>query len=194
MFRVPARPTISEAAAPPRLAYGSRRRLVGVMHGRNGWLPNGSSPSSSDAPSSLDQSSFRAPWGELEGGIPYVTITTQPFPLEWWTVPGLRSTAAAHAIADPIDLLFRPSNVLVEPAPEPDLAVELEQIAVIVEPEEPAVERSTPELPTAEARRTRRTTRRSARERRGLVTRMVLVAVGLVISLIAVETATRRRT
>ena len=192
MFRVPARPTISGATAPPRLAYGSRRRLVGVMHGRNGWLPNGSSPSGTG--SNPGQSAFRAPWGELEVGIPYVTITTQPFPLEWWTAPGLRTTAAAHATADPIDLLYRPSGILVEPALEPALPVELEQVLVIAEPEEPAVDGFTTDWPTAEARRARRTARRSARQRRGLATRMFLVAVGLVISLIAVETATRRRT
>lgn len=203
MFRVPSRPTFSGAAAPPRLAYGSRRRLVGVMHGRNGWLPNGRALSASEAAWTLDEPAFGAPWGELEHEIPYVTITTQLFPLAWWTAPGLRATAVAPAIADPIDLLYRPTSIPFEPSPVPARTTEPELRHVIPEPadpvpvapdaDEPAIHPAPTDLAAPEPQRTRRATRRSAHERRGLVARAVLVAVGLIISLIAVETATRRR-
>lgn len=191
MFRVPARPTYSGATAPPRLAYGSRRRLVGVMYGRNGWQPNGQA--TSNTASNDDGTPFPAPWGELEHPIPSVTVTTQLFPLEWWTAPGLRRTAVARATADPIELLARRSSIPILPEPRPLVAEATEPdvgAPLAIEPTDRPAPR---EWPEHGARRTRSTTRRSAHQRRGLVTRMALVAIGLILSLIAVETATRRR-
>jgi len=202
VFRVPSRPTISGAVAPPRLAYGSRRRLVGVMHGRNGWLPNGRAFPTSETSYAVDGPAFRAPWGELEHEIPYVTITTQLFPLAWWTAPSLRATATAWATADPIDILYRPVKPVFDPAPAsvetPDPGqrqdvMAAEPVTVAPVAAELAIGVAPPPRPAADRRRARRATHRTAQARRGLVARLVVVAVGLIISLIAVESATRRR-
>ena len=201
MFRVPSRPTCSGAAAPPRLAYGSRRRLVGVMYGRNGWQPNGRPTSGTLAVA--DGPAVRAPWGELEHQIPSVTISTQLFPFEWWTAPGLRSTVGARATAAPTELVTRPTIIPILPEPLEEVPAASEPVGAALTAAEPAerqAERDAPErdapegdAPEREARRARSAARRSARQRRGLATRVALVAIGLILSLIAVESATRRR-
>jgi hypothetical protein len=174
------------ASAVPRPAYDTRRRLVGVMHGNNGWsINNPTRPPSSNgrAAARAQEPAFRAPWGELERQIPYVTITTQPFPLEWWTPPAMRAAAVTRATELPASP---------DPAPRPFAIIKIE-VADDAEVAEPARLEPRPRpLPASAAQPGPRSVGRQ-RQRRGFLTRLALVAVGLVISLIAVETASRRR-
>src|SRR5204862_1792457 len=47
----------------------------------------------------ISEPSFRAPWGELERQLPYVTITTQPWPEEWWRASHRPVAQAAAPVA-----------------------------------------------------------------------------------------------
>lgn len=214
MFRVPLRSSSMGASALPRPSYDTRRRLVGVMHGSNTWSvnsparPSGGTahvPSAPTAPLQAEPA-FRAPWGELERQIPYVTITTQPFPLEWWTPPGMRAAAVTRATALPVDLVSRPTPTFQElpEAPNAWLATEpgaspVPTVSKPIAAEPMAAEAKTadpmPAMTDVVATRRPRTApaSREQRQRRGFVTRLAVLAIGLVISLIAVETATRRR-
>jgi hypothetical protein len=195
VFRVPSRPTYAGATAPPRLAYGSRRRLVGVMDGRNGWQTNGRGPAAFPPASSVYGPAFRAPWGEPEHADPSVTITTQLFPLAWWTAPGLRARPITRATSAPVDLVDRLVRIPIEPEYAPtDVPASEQELAAIsrLDVLEVAAEART-EPRAHEPRRSGRAARRSAQHRRGFAARLALVAVGLILSLIAVETATRRR-
>jgi hypothetical protein len=136
--------------------------------------------------------SFRAPWGEIERELPYVTITTQPWPEEWWRPAAPRQTiatveATADAIARATDT---PSERLTRSAVavpvEAARSIAIKPIAKL----EPLHETQAPETP--QAKRTLASARKQP-PRRGILGRLVLVAAGLVLSLIAVESASRRR-
>jgi len=111
----------------------------------------------------------RAPWTESKVRIPYVVITTQPWPTEWWRPPSER-VATNGAVARPIEIVALPR----EEAPPAEAPRAPERIA---EPVVRLPERARP----------------SRQRRRGMLTRLAIVAIGVVISLIAVETASRRR-
>ena len=97
--------------------------------------------------------SVPAPWDEAENPVPYVVITTQPWPEEWWRA-GPRDTPSNGSKPHPLTVRQVPSGINVIPVRA---------------------------RPRARARR------------RGLFTRLAIFAVALLISLIAVETASRRR-
>jgi hypothetical protein len=194
------------------MPYRVRRGLIPVMD------PVSDSPSeapSHDArpagtlESTASQAVFRAPWGELERQLPYVVITTQAWPEEWWRPPGSRaprriddadrsSTLVAAAVAEatpPIGHRMQDPIARATDAPSERLAASV--IAVPVDPIRrigitAIPKRSTTVGTPAPARGRRRAPRREP-ARRGSLARLVLVAVGLVLSLIAVESASRRR-
>jgi hypothetical protein len=147
-------------------------------------------PSTSALPAA--EPSFRAPWGEIERELPYVTITTQPWPEEWWR-PAARRTAVGTVDAA-ADAIARATDTPTERMTRSAVAVPVEaahSIAIkpIAKPE-PAHETPAPETP--KAKRTPASARKQA-PRRGGRGRLVVVAGGLVLSLIAVESASRRR-
>jgi hypothetical protein len=139
--------------------------------------------------------SFKAPWGELERELPYVTITTQPWPEEWWR-PAARQVArvSTAAVATAATAIARATDTPSERLSASAVAVPIDsapQIAISPTPTPPAVgQTSTTE--TSTNRETRRATRAEA-PKRGILARLALVAAGLVLSLIAVESASRRR-
>jgi hypothetical protein len=179
------------------IPYRVRRGLVPVMAPLTGTLAQSSGPGSvatAHAVLPAAQPSFRAPWGELERELPYVTITTQPWPEEWWRpaarhIGSATATTAANAIAratDPPSERLSASAVAVPVEAAPAIA-----IAPLVKPEsQPPADRPSP---GAAPRRAARRPNRNEAPRRGFLGRVALVAVGLVLSLIAVESASRRR-
>jgi hypothetical protein len=224
VFRATLRTALLSQLAPARPFAETRRRLVGVMQSRIApAVPIAARPSAPAA-----EPGFRAPWGELERQIPYVVITTQPWPTEWWRAPMHRAAAAQRATAQPADLLTRSGSwdglaaLATAAAAAPGRAI---GVKVWDTPEHttahdrsfapemmPAPEMTAPEMmpapdhaPTpepvetpvaaprivSESRAVRRA--RAKENRRGLFTRLAIVAFGLIVSLIAVETATRRR-
>jgi hypothetical protein len=177
--------------------------------------------------------SLTAPWGEPEHPIPYVVITTQPWPEEWW-----RPNPAHDANGSPIKAA-RPASQLASavdrvapvhangagsngtglngtaplPVARQKVPFDVEVIPVIraeatsqptlpttpiIRRDERAAARPEARVPAASAAPPRREVGRerlaTARaRRRGMLTRLAIFAAGLVISLIAVETASRRR-
>lgn len=197
VFRVPSRSASQGVAAIPRPPYDARRRMVGVMHGRNGWSLNGPARTSIGTPKATAEPAFRAPWGELEQQIPYVTITTRPFPLEWWHPRPAFDSAIARASAMPMDSVtpaapvvqrdLMPLFEIRQPAPAaaPGVRRAIDQEASFGQPSAyRADDRQARPATQAKGRR---------RRRRGLAARLAVVALGLLISLLAVESATRRR-
>ena len=197
MIRVPLASASAGVIGLVGVPYQVRRGLVPVMAPFAAALaPTSASQSVSTARAALPaaEPSFRAPWGELERALPYVTITTQPWPEEWWR-PAARglgaatSALAANAIARATD---RPSELLSASAVAvPIEAAQAIAIAPLGEPE--SRPNAAPPSPDAGPGRTARRANRNEAPRRGFLGRVALVAVGLVLSLIAVESATRRR-
>jgi hypothetical protein len=171
--------------APTRPFSDTRRRLAAVAQGRNGTHTgsNGTAPA---------EPGFRAPWGEVERQIPYVVITTQPWPMEWWRPPQSREAAARRASDQPADLLARPAAQAAPPLlPEATVGIRVWDTPAHTSAHEPVGMRVAPRKNTEPRSTVRRA--RAQQKRRGLFTRLAVVAVGLIVSLIAVETATRRR-
>jgi hypothetical protein len=168
---------------------------------RRGLTPDGTSLIDELAPTSAPalatpahvalpaaEPSFRAPWGELERELPYVTITTQPWPEEWWRPSARAGTRASAAVA---------ATAIARATDRPSERVAASTVAIPVDSTPhiaiAPLAQTTPDgdIPAPDTR-SRRATRTEV-PRRGFLARMALVAAGLVLSLIAVESASRRR-
>jgi hypothetical protein len=195
VIRVPLASASAGVIGLAGVPYRVRRGLVPIMAPMTGVLaPSSVSATISTSHPALPaaEPSFRAPWGELERELPYVTITTQPWPEEWWRPAARRMTAAAATLA---------SNAIARATDRPSERIGTSAVAVPVDTT-PAIaiaplaaseairESATPDrIRNRDARRTDR----GEAPRRGFLGRLALVAAGLVLSLIAVESATRRR-
>jgi hypothetical protein len=191
---VPLRTAPLSQLAPARPFSDTRRRLVAVLQGRH----------ASSNGHVATEPGFRSPWGELERQIPYVVITTQPWPAEWWRPRPQREAAAMRATAQPMDLLARPAaqapaQAAIQ-APEAPVGIKVWDTPAhttahdLGDAAEPLVTPA-PSRPSSVSHN-RAAVRRRARpqqDRRGLFARLAVLAVGLIVSLIAVETASRRR-
>ena len=236
VFRVPQRGTAQPVVAPP-----DRPTWHGTLVGQNRATSRRGPRQTRTAPASdrlrvAPWESIPAPWGEPENPIPYVVITTQPWPEEWW-----RPNAVHDANGSPIKAA-RPASQLASavdrvapvhangagsngtglngsaPLPVARQKVPFDVEVIPVDRGEPmpptttlpTTLRSTPRRgcrrpsgsshavdcrrsrhPSVEVERERLATART--RRRGMLTRLAIFAAGLVISLIAVETASRRR-
>ncbi len=151
---------------------------------------------------------YLAPWGELDP-IPRVVIRTYPFPTRWWRAIGPQ-TAAARATAP-----VAPAVIRIDPVPDEPARVTIpietstaaRTPATVATASAPGITGMTfaatsgaapplREMPAARAidrGADEVDPRRSPQRRRSLIGRLALLAVGLVISLIAVESASRRR-
>src|SRR3954454_10546071 len=108
VIRVPLASASAGMIGVAGMPYRVRRGLVPVMPAPPGVRAPASvattrvtdiaPPSHAELPAA--EPLFRAPWGELERELPYVTITTQPWPEEWWRPAGRRMAAAAVGMAD----------------------------------------------------------------------------------------------
>jgi uncharacterized membrane protein len=170
------------------------------MQGRNATSPLAAARVTATNGHSPAEPGFRAPWGELERKIPYVVITTQPWPHEWWRPATEQTSAAERATAHPVDILARPRAQAAAPFPDflPEHRSIIAASAGATASAAPSPARTTAQ--TAQTARPPKARQRGgaprrdpAQRRRGLFARLAIVAVGLVISLIAVETASRRR-
>jgi hypothetical protein len=199
VFRVPLASASAGALGVPGVPYQMRRGLVPVMSlgggSRTDRAGESSAPQAGAATPASDlaaeeasrseasvpwahagptpiaetrriDASFRAPWGESESKNPFVVITTEPWPVEWWRVPRTAPLSAA-ATSNPM--------------------------AVAASPFPAARSRIVPLEVPQHADRPRARTRRRETPRRGLLARIALVAFGLVVSLLAVESASKRR-
>ncbi len=193
MIRVPLASASAGVFGLAGVPYRVRRGLVPVSTPFTGVLAPTTAPAvRSTAHTALPaaEPSFRAPWGELERELPYVTITTQPWPEEWWrpsaasartatrTSTAIAATAIARATDTPSERIAASAVAIPVDSARPIAIVPL------VRPE-PSIDMPAPETP--------RTTARTEAPRRGFLGRLALVAAGLVLSLIAVESASRRR-
>jgi hypothetical protein len=171
--------------------------------------------------------SIPAPWGEPQIQVPYVVITTQPWPEEWWrpnarrlprdgdpadlpesrlvaTHPngtGSDGTARDGGSADGLPIDHQgPSRIGVIPVVRGGVAPAghddgLHDATLLRE--DRARRREVRMKSVARAQAQRRLEGEQLAEararRRGTLTRLAIFVVGLVISVIAVETASRRR-
>jgi hypothetical protein len=195
VIRVPLASASAGVIGLAGLPYRVRRGLVPVLAPFAGVLVPTTGPGPianlhTTMPSA--EPAFRAPWGELERELPYVTITTQPWPEEWWTPAARRRTAATPALAG--NAIARATELPSERVAASVVAVPIDagpriSVAPNAEPE-PHIDAP---APSAHRRRDGRRAVRNEAPRRGFLGRVALVAVGLVLSLIAVESASRRR-
>ena len=205
MFRVPRRTSAAPVVAPPDRTtwHGPPTAKPETPLGRAA-TPISAPQSAFDRIRIAPWESFQAPWGELEP-IPYVVVTTQPWPEEWWRPNGSGPhtvAAGPHAGTAGPDTRSDGRNIAsTRPVPRQIAVIPIERGAAVPRAAPPVGERRAPDHPArrtaaattnAAARRRRDAEARAAR-RRGTLTRLAIFAVGLVISLIAVETAARRR-
>src|SRR4051794_40500515 len=102
VIRVPLASASAGVIGLAGVPYRVRRGLVPVMAPFAGVLAPSSDKetiSASRAALPAAEPSFRAPWGELERELPYVTITTQPWPEEGWPPAARRVATAATSLA-----------------------------------------------------------------------------------------------
>ena len=164
MFRVLERATGLLAIAPLEQTTRARRSAP-AANGRVAILID-----------PLPAAPMPAPWGEPAEPFPWVVVSTR-----LWTdvYPGMdrRGVIAAdiprvRPAGRPIDIVRRPATPLT-PASEPTYT-------------RPTLVGAHDPTPTPAERK-----RRAARPRRGFVARLVLLAIGLLVSLVAVEAAAR---
>ncbi len=256
MFRVPRRTTAPSVVAPP-----DRPTWHGTLTARP-------EPGSSHAPQAAigvaasdrlrvaPWESIPAPWGEPDNPVPYVVITTHPWPEEWWrpnvvpvrreAEPGADLSESRLAAAGRVTAIRAVGRVTATGALERITAARLNGagpsgagsngaetggsrprtasaqngpsrigfVPVVRGGATPPAHDDS--LPVATPLRDDRASRREGRiesvaevrarrelererlaearaRRRGMLTRLAIFAAGLVISLIAVETAARRR-
>jgi len=235
VFRVPQRGTTLPVVAPP-----DRPTWHGTLTARPepgpARIPQAATNgAASDRLHVAPWESFPAPWGEPENPIPYVLITTQAWPEEWWRPSTMRArtdirsatdlpesrldaavnrVAAGHeydagpdgaglngSTARPTNGQHGPSRIGVIPVVRGGAmptARDVPATASTLLQDDRAKRRESHVQAAAEVRAQRADLERErlalARSRRkGTLARLAIFAVGLVISLIAVETASRRR-
>lgn len=227
MFRVPRRTN-----APPVVAPPDRPTWHGTLTARLESEPSHAAPASSVAVSDrlrvAPWESIPAPWGEPEQRVPYVVITTQPWPEEWWRPNARRLPPEGDTVAELPELRPAPGHSngnsngagraqrdvggMQEAASAPEIRSRTGAIPVHGDAGSTSHDDSSEAALLHEDRARRReihleavgdvrTQRRLERERkaeararrRGMLTRVAIFVAGLVISLIAVETASRRR-
>ena len=185
MFRLPLRAVAPGVVPPPR----RRTRFGGARYAHRAAPPpatiedtgrvSGAAALSVERVVALLD---RAPWEEPARKIPYVIITTQPWPEEWWRRTDRPGASTTRATERPLEIVALPRM--------PELA-----------PPEEAPPLVAPSRSAQQARRGSGALRADRREdrdragsrRRGSLGRLALFVLGLVISLVAVETATRWR-
>jgi len=239
VFRVPRR-----SSAPPVVAPPDRPTWHGALTARPGSPPPRASHAAgaeSDRLRVAPWESIPAPWGEPENAVPYVVITTQAWPEEWWRPNAKRVPRDGDGAAEFLE--SRQSRLAAagrlpesrfasgprlngtgpdgigeeRTAPQQDRAEHspsrLGVIPVVRGGARPASNDDVAAATRLQEERARRweahvqsiadvrAQRNLERERltlvrsrrRGSLTRLAIFAAGLVISLIAVEAASRRR-
>lgn len=111
-----------------------------------------------------------APWGEPAEPFPWVVVSTRLW-TDAWPGMGRADVAQARAVERPIDIVARPAT------PPPPAPVQTRTPPVLVAHDPTSV--PVPRL------------RGAPRPRRGFVARVALLAIALLVSLVAVEAATR---
>lgn len=173
MFRVLERAAGLLVVAPPERTARSRRPAVA----RDGRIVIPIEPASGPA------ASMPAPWGEPAEPFPWVVVSTRVWTDVWPRV----ATAATRATERPVSVAARAmspdpvSSVAGATVPFRASVAEPVTLAQEVVAAEPVASRAVASGPAV----------RAARPRRGFVARLAMFALGLLVSMVAVEAASR---
>ena len=191
VFRVLARATGLLVIAPPERVptrLPASRRVDGRASGQPGATAHRKPLAAQLTPLAM------APWGEPARSVPYVVITTQAWPHEWWRPADRVATVSAARPISVVAARRAPGGSIVPVIPAKDLPAS-SVAGAPTDGDHAVAERAAAALgmapPAASPAAHTSLAHGRGRSQRGLMRRVAILVIGLVVSIVAAETAYR---